>query len=60
MICLLLTSLFVTITPDDGHDPNRIRLSIPQNNNFPAEPEAFLDALQKCDPFYYILFFTFI
>jgi len=49
-----IPSAFITITPDDGHDPNRIRLALPQNNNFefPADPENFLEALQKCDPVY--------
>ncbi len=45
-----MQGLFLTISPDDAHDPNRIRMSLPQENirDFPVrETEGFLEALKS-------------
>ena len=45
-----MPGLFLTISPDDAHDPNRIRMSLPQENNmdFPArDAEDFIEALKS-------------
>ena len=50
-----MQSVFVKKTPDDGNDPNRIRLFILLSNKigFTAKPENFLEALQKNELLYH-------
>lgn len=42
-------SIFLTIAPDDTHNPMTLRICFPSKNNdgFPANPQGFLESLQQ-------------